>query len=86
MLLQTLYKRLIGSHVTYTLYHCYKSTNNEFTVYFPIFDEESKYFPPWHKVPSYAIGNMTSLNVTSFLPPPQCFFWQRHCYFLLQIL
>jgi len=29
--------------------------------------------------PSYATGNMTSLNVTSF-SPPQCFFWRRHCH------
>jgi len=73
----TLYKRLIGSIVTYTLYHCHKRTNNELYTFRFLLGKQNPPSPPGHRGPSYAISNMTSLNVTSFLPP-NVFFWRRH--------
>jgi len=36
-------------------------------------DAKNIFAPPWRKLPSYATGNMTSLNGTSFSPSPKFF-------------
>jgi len=47
-----------------SIYYCYKRTK---CAYFSIYDGGPQIFlPPGCRVPSYATGNMTSLNVTSF--------------------
>jgi len=70
---KTLYKRLIGSVFIHTLYHCHERTNNQLYTFRFLLGKQN--IPtPGHRVPRYAIGNMTSLNVTSFSPPSTMFF------------